>query len=354
MPSCLAADSQNYQELLCIESQEGSVRHVTTALSKGADPNKSCDPHFADRTPLIRAADRGHAEILRHLLAHGGDWTVVDRSGRTPLLHAAVNGYADAAKELLVAGAPADAGTTEGGLTALLSAARKGYWDVLEHLLEFGAAPNQRDASRSTPLMWAAQAGGREAVNVLLERGADPNLVNERRETALLMAATTTKAQHYMRRPSPLMQHADCVQALLAAGAKADRKGPGGLTALMSAARWSNDTAILKHLLDAGAAIDLQDDVGRTALMFATYVNFTDGVKFLVENGASFSAIQNEDGWTAETISMELRHDHIRHLFNVWRYNLDWDESKNPFFKKAEAPPHVRALWENQDNENEL
>lgn len=102
---------------------------------------------------------------------------------------------------------------------------QKGYWDVLEHLLEFGAAPNQRDASRSTPLMWAAQAGGREAVNVLLERGADPNLVNERRETALLMAATTTKAQHYMRRPSPLMQHADCVQALLAAGAKADRKG---------------------------------------------------------------------------------------------------------------------------------
>lgn len=55
--------------------------------------------------------------------------------------------------------------------------------------------------------------------------------------------------------------------------------GPGGLTALMSAARWSNDTAILKHLLDAGAAIDLQDDVGRTALMFATYVNFTGALQ---------------------------------------------------------------------------
>ena len=42
----------------------------------------------------------------------------------------------------------------------------------------------------------------------------------------------------------------------------------------MSAARWSNSTKILKALIDAKANMNLQDKLGRTALMFAAYMDF--------------------------------------------------------------------------------
>lgn len=72
--------------------------------NSGAGPNIPGD-HGA--TPLLRAAESGHNNIIHLLLRHGVDVDAVDGSNRTALFIAALNGYSIATRILLVHGSKA-------------------------------------------------------------------------------------------------------------------------------------------------------------------------------------------------------------------------------------------------------
>jgi hypothetical protein len=74
----------------------GNVEGVRQALAAGANARDS-DEHNV--TLVMRAAETGHAEIVRLLLAAGGDPTARDRDGRNA---------ADRARDGLASGSPRD------------------------------------------------------------------------------------------------------------------------------------------------------------------------------------------------------------------------------------------------------
>ncbi|GBG33900.1 Protein kinase, putative [Hondaea fermentalgiana] len=84
---------------------------------------------------------------------------------------------------------------------------------------------------------------------------------------------------------------------LIERGAKLDLQNNIGWTALMYACRY-DQPAIAQWLIKRGAKLDLQDNGGWTALMYACRYDQPDTAQLLIENGADFD-LQASDGWTA-------------------------------------------------------
>lgn len=109
---------------------------------------------------------------------------------------------------------------------------------------------------------------------------------------------------------TPLMLAAHCgneaaVELLLGAGAKVNLQNNVGITALMYAARFSGSESavrIVELLLAAGADVDTQENKGVTALMCAARYSGTestmDTVKVLLGSKATVD-LQDRDGCTA-------------------------------------------------------
>ncbi len=98
--------------------------------------------------------------------------------------------------------------------------------------------------------------------------------------TALMYAATSR---------SP-----EIVKAIIAAGADIAAASGDGKTALHYAAEVSGNQAVLKALLRAGAAVDVQENlVGFTPLMMAALFGDADGVGALIEAGADVTIARN-------------------------------------------------------------
>jgi ankyrin repeat protein len=110
-------------------------------LAAGADVHRT-DSY--NGTGLIRAADRGHVEIIRTLLQTDIDVDHVNRLGWTALLEAIILG--------------------DGGPR---------HTEVVRLLVEAGADVNLADGSGVTPLAHAQQRGFDEMTEILRQAGAD-------------------------------------------------------------------------------------------------------------------------------------------------------------------------------------
>jgi len=101
-----------------------------------------------DESPLMLASLRGHVDLVKKLIARGGD---VNKTGWTPLHYAATNGHLE----------------------------------IMNLLLENHAYIDAESPNKTTPLMMAAQYGNAAAVRLLLEAGADATLRNQLGLTAI-------------------------------------------------------------------------------------------------------------------------------------------------------------------------
>ncbi|HKO89528.1 MAG TPA: ankyrin repeat domain-containing protein [Polyangiaceae bacterium] len=175
-----------------------------------------------DVAELMVAADHDEVARIETLLASGTDVGEVDRSGRTALMHAAENGSMGALSLLLDEGADLESATPE-GVTALMDAAR---------------------------------SGRAAAVTVLATRGAILARLSdlEYRPAAIHLAAKE--------------DHADCLEALLDAGADIDQLEGSASTPLMYAAYYDGPSAA-RFLIAAGADLNARDEEDLTALALA-------------------------------------------------------------------------------------
>jgi ankyrin repeat protein len=187
-------------------------------LSAGADINAKEEKGGA--TPLMAAASRGHADLIRWLLVSGADIAALnddrqtavnfailyghgealkilldygsdvntkDVRGNTPLMAAASANNVEFIRWVLSAGAEVDAQNNE-GWTALLHASCGNRAEVLKALIAAGADPDVRDARGRTPLMWAAIASSVETIKELISAGVDVNAVGIDRKSAMAYA----------------------------------------------------------------------------------------------------------------------------------------------------------------------
>ena len=117
------------------------------------DTLSTCRRHLEYTFLHVLVTEKGHAEIVALLLAHGA-W----------------ENHTDILKALLEKGASVDA-RDENGWTAMMRAAVKGHNESMMTLLEKGADVNAGSSAGDTALIRAAQGGQIQTVKALLERG---------------------------------------------------------------------------------------------------------------------------------------------------------------------------------------
>ena len=136
------------------------------------------------RTPLFLAAERGDLQAVQQLL-NDSQIDGCDDCRWTPMMKAAQNGHAEIVKILLARGADVNA-RDKGGYSALIVAAGDNRAGVISLLVKHGADLNLQDATMGwSALIWAAKEGHDASVEALLEAGADREVTDFSGKTAL-------------------------------------------------------------------------------------------------------------------------------------------------------------------------
>lgn len=180
------------------------------------------------------------------------------------------------------------------GKTALMLIVEKyedQYENMFDILLNKKALPNIKDFIGRTALMWSiiSRSCPLQIVEELLEYGAYPNIEDESGKTALTYAVEIYNDENltklllkYQANPLyisktgliPIMQAAknrafQALKILIDSGIDLDTRDLDGQTLLMHTAAATNYVPILKYLIIKGANIDLEDNMGETAIDYA-------------------------------------------------------------------------------------
>ncbi|HVW86306.1 MAG TPA: ankyrin repeat domain-containing protein, partial [Bryobacteraceae bacterium] len=258
----------------------GSAEGVELLLKRGANPNAKND---FDATALLWAAnDPAKARLL---IAKGADVNARSKNGRTPLLVAATcDGCSETVRLLLAKGADVNAADNQGE-TALLLATWANDIDAIRLLLAKGAHADGADAGGSTPLINSATNCNLNAVRLLLAKGARVNAANtfagevKFGKIQIIHVNSLMFAAPYC--PAPL------IGALLDAGANVNDKDSRNMTALMFAvASETQDIAVAKRLIAAGADVNVKSNMGETALDWASKFGNRETIALLKSAGA--------------------------------------------------------------------
>ena len=322
---------------LSLACTNGSAAMVDKLLQAGANPTAALP---SGETPLMTCARSGKVEAVRPLLARGVDVNVKETSrGQTALMWAAAEGHADVVRLLIENRADIRAKSTD-GFTPLLFAVRKGDLNTARVLLTAGVDVNEAAPDGTTPLVIATIRANQPLAEFLLKQGADPNkgpgftplhwmagnyLTELTDNTSGVLAEDTEWSFLGGLRGEPRLAF---VKLLLAHGANVNartdsspqpyvggtrrRRGGGtmvGATPFVLAAE-TNDVALMRALLIAGAEPNVATANNTTPLMVAAGIGYTQGrnkttqktaveaAKLLLELGADINAV-NANGETA-------------------------------------------------------
>ncbi|XP_066925009.1 uncharacterized protein [Clytia hemisphaerica] len=156
------AKSKDEEELI-------DLNFVESLLDNGADINF---PDKHGQTALHEIARGWHPDVARFAIEHGADLNKCDSFGRTPLHLAAAVDYDDMVQFLVDNGADLGAKTYGEEQTAMHYAAKNNAASSIKVMLRLGAAINDRDYKKRTPLFVAAETARTDAARFLIENGA--------------------------------------------------------------------------------------------------------------------------------------------------------------------------------------
>jgi ankyrin repeat protein len=328
----------------------GDAQMLRVLVKAGADPNTANDE---GETALMTVARTGKVEAAEVLVKAGADINAVESwRGQTALMWAAAQRNPAMVRYLLKAGANPDTVsflrnwerriTAEprrqwrppGGWTALLLAAREGCADCAHELVKGGADINLTDPENISPLLMAILNARFDTAKVLIEGGADVNMWDVWGRAPLYSAIdynTTPRGGRPDRPSTDRTTPLEVAQMLIERGANVnmqlklfppyrllgpDRGGDSvlttGSTPLLRAAK-ACDVPAIKLLLDAGAMVDLQNNLGATPLLVVAGMNWAitdtrgrfrneqhciESAKLLLEAGADINRA-NPNGQTS-------------------------------------------------------
>jgi ankyrin repeat protein len=258
----------------------GSPEALALLLEAGAAVNYR---NSFDATALIWAA--ANPAKVRLLLAHGADVNAKTRQGRTALMIAAAcDGCSAIVRDLLAKGADPKAADA-GDATALQLAAGAGDAESVRLLLAAGAPASTANKLGFSPLLNAAFNCDLASVRMLLSKGADPN-------AKVTDAGRVKFGAIQLVNLTPLLTSAaycssDVVKALIDAGGDVNARDIRGMTPLMlGVASETQDAAIVRLLVHAGARVNDKSVAGETAMDWALKYGDPDVLSILKAEGA--------------------------------------------------------------------
>src|SRR5688500_12623889 len=267
----MAAAQKAAPDLALVKAAKAGEREAAVALlERRADPNV----RSADGTTALHWAVRNNdAMLIDRLLRAGAVPHQANRYGTTPIALACESGSAAIVERLLKAGVSANA-TGPLGETALHTCAYAGNTAGVRALIAAGASIDPGDSWRGqTPLMWAAAERHPETMKALIDGGADVNA----RSTIIEWERQRTDEPRDKWLPpggwTPLLLAArencvKCVDLLAASGADLNIVDPERHTPLIIALT-NGHFDVAGRLIDRGADVNMQDNVGQTALWAA-------------------------------------------------------------------------------------
>ncbi|KAL4885962.1 ankyrin repeat-containing domain protein [Aspergillus karnatakaensis] len=262
-------------------------------------------------TPLLRAANNGHNDVVRLLVQHGADIEAKTPQDDTPLTLAAARGHVDIVDFLIAKSADIEArneyqrtallATVYGYIAAAGESGRTsttlqgpGYIQVIQLLLNHNANIEATDHAGCTALAVSILHGLRLLPRLLLSRGANPNAESRGYKPILHTAVEENSA--------------DIAYHLVKTGANIETRDYKGRTAIFSLMRtdvWStkdwlyrDGPRVLKFLLNRGADIHATDNSGQTALFYAASSRSLEFARLLIERGSTLEA-RDKTGATA-------------------------------------------------------
>jgi len=273
--------NRNGSTPLWLASNQGDVDVINVLLKAGADANEELP---LGRRPLMLAARSGVEEAARVLLDAGADPNASESErGTTALMQAADQGHADVMKLLIANGADVAATSApvmRDGRSAALGNSEDPRINVRRQTIVVVC-------ERSEPDLELLQ-------NLVINGTNDPALVKLVTEDDL----TEEKiCGAFVRAGLGFAVTAGDGRNFNTFAERAKREPDGGeLTAMVYAAR-AGDIESVKVLLDAGADINQVTRYGWSPLLAATQNRNYQLGKFLIENGADVN-IANKGGWT--------------------------------------------------------
>ena len=279
------AKDETEQSAYLVSTSEGYLRLLELTLRNGAGVQSK------DRfngTGLIRAAERGHADIVGRLLQTRIEVNHVNNLGWTALHEAIILGdgsqrYVDTVRLLVARGADVDLPSQEDGVRPLRHARVKGFERIATTLRKADRADDlDRDEARAM-LLRAARRGDPDAVAVALRAGASLEARDVNRRTPLLLAA--------------IHDHVDVARLLVALGADPDAQDYRDDSAWLVTGV-TGSVPMAETLLPANPNLRLTNRFGGTSLIPASERGHVDYVRRVVRTDVEVNHV-NDLGWTA-------------------------------------------------------
>lgn len=270
--------------LAYLAAERGELTTVLGFVQNGLDINAT---NHEGRSLLMAAANCGHFDLLRMLLAHGANPNHQDVNYITPVMTAARSGYAHIIRILHHAGAGLY-GRNKFGHSALSWAIKWNKTESALYLIEQGSCTYEEDIDGVTPLEWAYTNQMWSVLGALLKTG----VWNSSQPLFRIMHAAVSDNNVTILRM--------CLDNLT------DRSihGPFGLTPMHLAAHLD-----YPHILDLcsrmGSSPDSEDIHGSTPLMYAARQGNRASVTTLVSLGAD---VYHRDSNAANALSWAQRH----------------------------------------------
>ncbi|MBC2606073.1 ankyrin repeat domain-containing protein [Pelagicoccus albus] len=266
-------------EAVCLALEMGDLAILELLARSGAPLEKGED------STLGRALELGRSDLAQCLLDSGAAWNEVDWESSPLVAFAAEKGDAEYLRILTAHGLEPFA-EDRAGFTPVYRFLKLDRSDLLGALIEDGFVRGQEEAVSlmavdllASQCIELLEASGHLAKGIVKGGG---NLVNH-----VGFSHSSDEAESC----------ASTLQELAEAGLSVNEKsGSGGETPLHLAARWGSLVGV-QTLLALGANVDLRDDHGRSALHVASEEDQLETIAALVDGGAELEGT-DEQGFT--------------------------------------------------------
>lgn len=279
------AKDNTVQSAYLISTSEGYLKLLSLTLKHGADVDSR---DSFNGTGLIRAADRGHADIVGRLVQADIKINHINNLGWTALHEAIILGdgsrrYVDTVRVLVAARADLRLRSQRDQIRPLDHATSKGHNEIAQVLRAALDADKPSKGLANRRLLAAAERGDATAAAVAIRAGADLETRDERGRTPLLLAVTKDRLE--------------VARLLVYLGADPDALDDQHDTPwLVTGVTGSVD--LLEVLLPAGPDLTIRNRFGGTSLIPASERGHVAYVRRAVRTGIDVNHVNNL-GWSA-------------------------------------------------------